>query len=60
MPSSARGARKDFLSVLDFEPAELDRCLDLAEMAASRLRALDGIAVAEGPTLSLGLFMTAS
>ena len=30
MPSSARGARKDFLSVLDFEPAELDRCLGLA------------------------------
>ena len=30
MPSSARGTRKDFLSVLDFEPADLDRCLNLA------------------------------
>ena len=30
-PAAAlRPIRKDFLSVLDFEPAELDRCLDLA------------------------------
>jgi ornithine carbamoyltransferase len=35
MPTTA--ARKDFLSVLDFEPSELERCLDLAaQMKADR------------------------
>src|SRR5258706_6618345 len=29
-PTSLTGARKDFLSVLDFEPSDLERCLDLA------------------------------
>jgi ornithine carbamoyltransferase len=36
MPQLTR-ARKDFLSVLDFEPADLERCLDLAaQMKADR------------------------
>jgi ornithine carbamoyltransferase len=30
MPESAAATRKDFLSVLDFEPADLERCLQLA------------------------------
>ena len=36
-PSVGTRARKDFLSVLDFEPLELERCLDLAaQMKADR------------------------
>jgi ornithine carbamoyltransferase len=30
MAPAARGTRKDFLSILDLEPSELERCLDLA------------------------------
>jgi ornithine carbamoyltransferase len=42
MPPSARGTRKDFLSVLDFEPADLDHCLDLAaQVKADRSLGLD-------------------
>jgi len=32
-PSTISRTRKDFLSILDFEPAELERCLDLAAQA---------------------------
>jgi ornithine carbamoyltransferase len=32
-PSTVPHTRKDFLSVLDFEPADLERCLDLAAQA---------------------------
>lgn len=36
-PSVGTRARKDFLSVLDFEPVDLERCLDLAaQMKADR------------------------
>jgi ornithine carbamoyltransferase len=35
MTPTARGARKDFLSVLDFEPADLERCLALASQIKS-------------------------
>ena len=36
-PSIGARTRKDFLSVLDFEPLQLDRCLDLAaQMKADR------------------------
>ena len=30
MTQAATQARKDFLSVLDFDPSDLDRCLQLA------------------------------
>src|SRR4029079_8799897 len=30
MPHATRTTRKDFLSVLDFDAADLERCLDLA------------------------------
>jgi ornithine carbamoyltransferase len=37
MPSIGARTRKDFLSVLDFEPLDLERCLDLAtQMKADR------------------------
>ena len=36
-PSAATRMRKDFLSILDLEPADLDRCIDLAaQMKADR------------------------
>jgi ornithine carbamoyltransferase len=36
-PSAATRMRKDFLSILDLDPADLDRCLDLAaQMKADR------------------------
>src|SRR5262249_14696090 len=39
---TSSGTRKDFLSVLDFEPAELERCLNLAaQMKADRSLGFD-------------------